>query len=135
MTNELPDQLAPRNVLGGTLDCCCATPRTGYWRDGFCRTGPQDVGSHTVCAVVTAEFLAFSRARGNDLVTPRPEYDFPGLRPGDRWCLCVRRWREALEANVAPPVVLSACHERALDVVSLAELEAHALSTGAAGGG
>ncbi len=135
MTNELPDQLAPRNVLGGALDCCCASPRTGYWRDGYCRTGPQDVGSHTVCAVVTAEFLAFSRARGNDLVTPRPEYDFPGLRPGDRWCLCVRRWQEALDAAVAPSVVLSACHERALDVVSLADLEAHALGAGAAGGG
>lgn len=115
-----------RNVLGGPLDCCCTEPRTGFYRDGYCHTGPQDVGSHTVCAVMTAEFLAFSRARGNDLVTPRPEYQFPGLKPGDAWCLCVARWKEALDAGVAPKVKLTACHERALDVVTLAQLQAHA---------
>lgn len=115
-----------RNVLGGPLACCCTAPRTGFCRDGYCHTGPQDVGSHTVCAVMTDAFLQFSRARGNDLTTARPEFDFPGLQAGDRWCLCVSRWREALVAGVAPTVLLSACHERALDVVTLAELQAHA---------
>jgi len=119
------DLTGPSNVLGGTLACCCTAPRTGYWRDGFCRTGPQDVGSHTVCAMVTAEFLAFSRARGNDLITPRPEFGFPGLVPGDRWCLCVSRWQEAYATGVAPTVILGATHERALDVVSLEMLQAH----------
>jgi uncharacterized protein (DUF2237 family) len=117
-----------RNVLGGPLECCCLEPRTGFFRDGHCHTGPQDLGSHTVCAQLTAEFLRFSVARGNDLVTPRPEFGFPGLGPGDRWCLCVARWAEALEAGVAPPVLLSATHERALDVVTLAQLQAHALA-------
>jgi uncharacterized protein (DUF2237 family) len=116
-----------RNVLGGPLIACCMEPRTGFFRDGHCHTGPQDLGSHTVCAQLTTEFLRFSVARGNDLVTPRPEFGFPGLRPGDRWCLCVARWAEALEAGVAPPVLLSATHERALDVVTLAQLQAHAL--------
>ncbi|MCU0951718.1 MAG: DUF2237 domain-containing protein [Burkholderiaceae bacterium] len=115
-----------RNVLGGPLACCCTEPRTGFYRDGYCHTGPQDTGSHTVCAVMTAEFLAFSRTRGNDLSTPRPEYQFPGLQAGDRWCLCVSRWKEALDAGVAPRVQLDACHERALDVVTLAQLQAHA---------
>jgi uncharacterized protein (DUF2237 family) len=116
-----------RNVLGGPLIACCMEPRTGFFRDGHCHTGPQDLGSHTVCAQLTTEFLRFSVARGNDLVTPRPAFGFPGLRPGDRWCLCVARWAEALEAGVAPPVLLSATHERALDVVTLAQLQAHAL--------
>ena len=116
-----------RNVLGGPLIACCMEPRTGFFRDGHCHTGPQDLGSHTVCAQLTTEFLRFSVARGNDLVTPRPEFGFPGLWPGDRWCLCVARWAEALEAGVAPPVLLSATHERALDVVTLAQLQAHAL--------
>ena len=120
-----PEPVSARNVLGGPLACCCTAPRTGYWRDGYCRTGPQDVGSHTVCAVVTAEFLAFSRARGNDLITPRPAFSFPGLVPGDRWCLCVSRWREAFDAGVAPAVILEACHARALDVVTLDMLQAH----------
>jgi uncharacterized protein (DUF2237 family) len=115
-----------RNVLGGPLDCCCESPRTGFYRDGYCHTGPQDLGSHTVCAVMTDAFLAFSRRRGNDLVTPRPEHQFPGLKAGDRWCLCVGRWKEALKAGVAPRVLLTACHERALDVVTLEELQAHA---------
>ena len=116
-----------RNVLGGPLIACCMEPRTGFFRDGHCHTGPQDLGSHTVCAQLTTEFLRFSVARGNDLVSPRPEFGFPGLRPGDRWCLCVARWAEALEAGVATPVLLSATHERALDVVTLAQLQAHAL--------
>lgn len=115
-----------RNVFGAPLACCCTSPRTGFHRDGYCHTGPHDVGSHTVCAVMTAEFLDFSRRRGNDLATPRPEFDFPGLAPGDRWCLCVSRWKEALDAGVAPPVLLAATHEKALEVVSLEQLQAHA---------
>jgi uncharacterized protein (DUF2237 family) len=116
-----------RNVLGGPLAPCCEDPATGFYRDGYCHTGPQDVGSHTVCARLTEEFLEFSFLRGNDLMTPRPEFDFPGLRPGDRWCLCIARWREALEAGVAPPVVLAATHEKALAVVTLEQLSRHAL--------
>lgn len=114
-----------RNVLGGPLAPCSHTPRTGFYRDGSCRTGPEDGGLHTVCAQVTAEFLAFTRAQGNDLSTPTPW--FPGLAPGDRWCLCAARWQEALEAGVAPPVVLAATHEAALRVVRLEDLLAHAL--------
>lgn len=116
-----------RNVLGGPLECCCASPPTGFFRDGYCHTGPQDVGSHTVCAQVTEEFLRFSVERGNDLVTPHPQWRFPGLKPGDRWCLCASRWREALLAGVAPPVILTACHEGALRFVGIAALQAHAL--------
>lgn len=116
-----------RNVLGGPLAPCCEDPATGFYRDGYCHTGPQDVGSHTVCARLTEAFLEFSLLRGNDLTTPRPEFDFPGLRPGDRWCLCIARWREALEAGVAPPVVLAATHEKALAVVTLEQLSRHAL--------
>jgi len=115
-----------RNVLGGPLACCCSSPLTGFNRDGYCHTGPQDLGSHTICAVMTAEFLAFSQRRGNDLSTPRPEYDFPGLKPGDRWCLCAGRWKEALEAGIAPQVAAAATHEKALEVVTLAQLLAHA---------
>jgi uncharacterized protein (DUF2237 family) len=115
-----------RNVYGAPLTCCCTSPVTGFYRDGYCHTGPQDLGSHTVCALMTEAFLAFSRRRGNDLTTPRPEFDFPGLAPGDRWCLCVSRWKEALDAGVAPPVLLAATHEKALEVVTLAQLEAHA---------
>ncbi|WP_013325135.1 DUF2237 family protein [Gloeothece verrucosa] len=115
-----------RNVLGEPLELCCNDPLTGYYRDGFCRTGGQDFGSHVICAVVTAEFLEFSKARGNDLITPRPDYRFPGLKPGDRWCLCASRWKEAFDAGVAPPVVLSSTHARALEVVSLSELKQHA---------
>jgi uncharacterized protein len=116
-----------RNVLGGDLGCCCEQPATGFFRDGYCHTGPQDVGSHTVCAQMTAEFLAFSAARGNDLSTPVPQFMFPGLRPGDRWCLCVARWKEAADAGVAPPVLLVATHERALEVVTLDQLKRHAI--------
>lgn len=115
-----------RNVVGGPLEDCSHDPLTGFFRDGCCRTGAGDRGVHTVCARVTAEFLAFSRAAGNDLSTPRPEYRFPGLRPGDRWCLCAARWREALEAGVAPPVILEATHASTLEYVDRADLEAHA---------
>jgi uncharacterized protein (DUF2237 family) len=108
-----------RNVLGGPLEACSRSPMTGYFRDGCCRTGEDDLGRHTVCAVMTDEFLTFSKSRGNDLVTPRPEWRFPGLNAGDRWCLCALRWREAYEAGCAPRVVLEATHERTLDVVPL----------------
>lgn len=120
-------KLAAKNVLGGALECCCTNPMTGFYRDGYCHTDSQDRGSHTVCAKVTAEFLAFSKRNGNDLSTPHPEYNFPGLKPGDKWCVCVARWEEAFIAGVAPPVVLNATHERALDVVGLDELKSLAL--------
>ncbi len=116
-----------RNVLGGPLASCSVRPMTGFFRTGCCETGPEDSGSHTVCAHLTAEFLAFSKEAGNDLSTPVPEYGFPGLRPGDRWCLCAARWQEALDAGVAPPVVLAATHEEALEVLSLEDLKAHAV--------
>lgn len=115
------------NVLGTELQACSFDPLTGFFRDGCCRTDDHDRGSHVVCARVTAEFLAFSRERGNDLVTPRPEFRFAGLKPGDRWCLCALRWKEALEAGVAPPVHLEATHARALELLDLADLQAHAL--------
>ena len=117
------------NVLGGPLECCCADPLTGFYRDGYCRTGPGDVGLHTVCVEVTDEFLAFSRSRGNDLSTPAPEYGFPGLADGDRWCLCVTRWIEALEAGAAPRVHLAATHISALEFVDLDQLKAFALES------
>jgi len=120
--------VAPRrNVLGGELQPCGRQPLTGFFRNGCCDTGDEDFGRHTVCARVTAEFLEFARAQGNDLVTPVPELGFPGLRPGDRWCLCAARWRQALEAGVAPPVVLSATHESTLEVVPLEDLTRHGL--------
>jgi uncharacterized protein (DUF2237 family) len=117
----------PTNVLGHDLRPCCRDPLTGFYRDGYCRTGPGDTGLHTVCAVMTEEFLAFSAAQGNDLVTPHPEWDFPGLRPGDRWCLCVTRWKEAFEAGVAPFVDLEATHTSTLEFVELRDLQAHAV--------
>lgn len=116
-----------RNVFGEPLAPCSLEPMTGFFRDGCCSTGPQDAGRHVVCAVVTAEFLAFSKARGNDLTTPRPEFAFPGLKPGDRWCLCADRWKEANSAGAAPRIALQATHERALDHIPLADLKAHAL--------
>jgi uncharacterized protein (DUF2237 family) len=116
-----------KNVLGEPLQLCCKAPMTGFHRDGCCRTGPEDHGVHSVCTRMTEEFLRFSAARGNDLSTPRPEYGFPGLRPGDGWCLCAARWKEALEAGVAPPVVLEATHEDTLRFVSLEVLRAHAV--------
>jgi uncharacterized protein (DUF2237 family) len=117
----------PTNVLGGELECCCKTPKTGFFRDGYCRTGAQDQGLHIVCAQMTDEFLRFSYLQGNDLTTPYAEFGFPGLKAGDRWCLCVTRWKDALEAGVAPPVVLAACQLSALEFVDLADLKAHAL--------
>ncbi|MBD2297498.1 MULTISPECIES: DUF2237 family protein [Nostocales] len=117
-----------KNVLGTDLEVCCTSPMTGYYRDGYCSTGGQDFGMHVVCAQVTAEFLEFTKSRGNDLSTAFPEYNFPGLRPGDRWCLCAARWQEAMEAGYAPPVVLEATHARALEVCSLADLKKYAFS-------
>jgi uncharacterized protein (DUF2237 family) len=114
-----------RNVLGGTLQICSSDPLTGFTRTGCCETGPEDRGSHTVCAVMTAAFLAFSRARGNDLSTPRPEYGFAGLVPGDRWCLCAPRWQEAFLAGQAPDVVLEATHVGALMYCELEDLRKH----------
>jgi len=116
-----------QNVQGGALAPCSTSPNTGFFRNGCCDTGPDDLGMHTVCAVMTTEFLAFAKLSGNDLATPQPESGFPGLVPGDRWCLCIGRWREALAAGVAPPVVLAATHEEALAVVSLEDLERHAV--------
>ena len=114
------------NVLGEALTPCSVEPMTGFHRDGCCATGPEDLGRHVVCAEVTAAFLDYSRSRGNDLVTPRLEYGFPGLRPGDRWCLCAARWQEALTAGVAPPVLLASTHQAALEICDLADLKRHA---------
>ncbi|KJE25164.1 hypothetical protein FF36_00297 [Frankia torreyi] len=116
-----------RNVLGGELEPCGTDPVTGFYRDGCCSTGPEDLGSHTVCAVVTADFLRHQRQVGNDLSTPRPEYSFPGLRPGDRWCVVAVRWLQAYDAGAAAPVVLASTHERALEVIPLEALRAHAV--------
>jgi len=116
-----------KNVLGGALSPCSTSPRTGFYRDGCCNTGPEDLGLHVVCAEVTAEFLRFARSRGNDLITPVPEVGFPGLKPGDRWCVCAATWREAFEAGVASPVVLAATNEETLAVIPLDALKQHAL--------
>ena len=116
-----------KNVLGGELKPCSTRPVTGFFRNGCCETGPEDVGLHTVCAVMTAEFLAFSRRAGNDLSTPQPDFGFPGLKPGDRWCLCAPRWKEALDAGVAPPVVLEATHEETLAITPLGVLKDYAV--------
>lgn len=116
-----------RSVLGGPLAVCSHEPKTGFFRDGCCSTGPEDHGSHTVCTRVTAEFLAFSKKRGNDLSTPRPEFGFPGLQPGDRWCLCAARWKEAYDAGAAPRVFLAGTHEAALRIVPREALVAHAI--------
>jgi uncharacterized protein len=120
------------NVVGGALLPCSSDPVTGFYRDGCCATGSEDVGSHTVCSVVTAEFLEFSRQVGNDLSTSRPEWGFPGLSPGDRWCVCAERWLEAYNAGCAPAVVLGATHERALEVIPIETLTAHAFQPDAA---
>ncbi len=119
-----------KNILGTSLQSCCTDPMTGFYRDGQCVTGPQDGGKHVICAQVTEAFLLFSQARGNDLINPVPAYGFPGLKPGDRWCLCASRWQEAYEAGVAPPVVPEATHEAALKYVSREALEAHATKEG-----
>ena len=116
-----------RNVLGEPLQACSEDPLTGFFRTGYCVTGPDDVGRHIICCEMTAEFLAFSKSRGNDLSTPRPEMAFPGLKPGDRWCLVAPRWVEALQAGMAPRVVLLATHEAALRYTDLKTLKAHAL--------
>ncbi len=116
-----------KNVFGEALAPCSNSPLTGFFRDGCCNTNSQDHGSHTVCVVMTDEFLAFSKAAGNDLSTPMPEYAFPGLKAGDRWCLCAARWRQAFEAGRAPRVVLSATHERALELVALQDLKRYAI--------
>jgi uncharacterized protein (DUF2237 family) len=121
------NQRPARNVLGGRLHACSLQPLTGFFRDGCCNTSAQDLGSHTVCAVMTAEFLAFSKAHGNDLSTPRPEFGFAGLKPGDRWCLCAPRWQEAFLAGRAPQVVLAATHEGALEHCALADLKQFAV--------
>lgn len=121
------DKLPSRNVLGGELADCSRRPMTGFFRDGCCNTSPEDRGSHTVCVVMTADFLRFSKSRGNDLSTPAPEYGFAGLKPGDQWCLCAARWQEAFEAGKAPLVKLTATHERALEVCKLVDLKRHAI--------
>lgn len=118
-----------RNVLGRELAPCSTAPMTGFYRNGCCETGPHDVGLHTVCAVMTPEFLAFSKAAGNDLSTPRPDLAFPGLKPGDRWCLCAGRWKEALDAGVPPPLVLDACHEETLAILPLGVLKDYAVES------
>jgi uncharacterized protein (DUF2237 family) len=126
-SEDRPGRRPSRNVLGGTLTSCSESPVTGFFRNGCCDTSAEDVGSHTVCVVMTAEFLAFSRAAGNDLSTPVPQFGFPGLRPGDRWCLCAPRWQEALDADAAPRVVLTATHEGALRYCDLADLKRFAI--------
>ena len=117
----------PLNVLGGALEVCGTDPVTGFYRDGCCNTGPNDTGRHTVCCELTKGFLEYSLSRGNDLITPQPQYGFPGLKAGDRWCVCVSRWKEALDAGVAPRVALGATHVNALKTVSVDDLLAHAL--------
>ena len=122
-----PESPAERNVLGGPLQPCGVDPVTGFYRDGHCSTGPDDLGSHTVCAVVSADFLAIQRDLGNDLSTPRPEYGFPGLKPGDRWCVVAGRWLQAYQAGKAADVVLAATNERALEIVPIEALRQHAV--------
>lgn len=122
-----PEPIDPINVLGGTLLSCSDEPRTGYFRDGYCNTCHADRGNHTVCAVMTAEFLAYSKYVGNDLSTPRPEFDFPGLKPGDQWCLCAARFLQAHDEGCAPKIRLEATHGRALEVVPLRVMELYAV--------
>lgn len=117
--------MTAKNVLGTELIPCSYDPLTGYFRDGCCNTDESDQGSHLICVRVSEDFLTFSRKRGNDLVTPQPQYRFAGLKPGDRWCLCARRWQEALQASCAPPVILESTHAKALGFVTLAQLQAH----------
>jgi len=116
-----------KNVFGEELETCSTNPMTGFYRDGCCRTDAQDLGMHVVCTEVTEEFLEFSKTTGNDLSTPNPDFDFPGLKPGDRWCLCALRWKEALDNDVAPPVVLTSTHESVLEVIPLEDLKRHSL--------
>ena len=123
----ITEDVVPLNVLGEPLANCSNAPLTGFYRDGCCRTGPDDLGSHVVCIQATAEFLEFSKSRGNDLSTPIDDFGFPGLNPGDRWCLCALRWKEALEAGHAPRVVLTSTHEAVLNYVNLSDLKPYAL--------
>ena len=116
-------QAKAKNILGTELQCCCTDPMTGFFRDGFCNTNQRDHGTHVVCAIVTEEFLAFTKSQGNDLSTPRPDYQFPGLKAGDGWCLCALRWKEAYDAGVAPPIKPEATHEKALMLVDKQALE------------
>ena len=122
-----PTSVPALNVLGSKLEHCCFDPMTGFFRDGYCHTGPYDMGSHTVCARMTKAFLNFTKNQGNDLSTPMPDYDFPGLKPGDFWCLCAKRWKEAEIAGCAPPVKLASCHQLALRQVSLEDLQRYAI--------
>ena len=123
-----PQMMAPsRNVFGGPLEPCSLDPATGFFRNGCCDTGVQDAGSHTVCAIMTADFLRYSKDVGNDLSTPRPEYGFPGLKPGDRWCLCASRWRQAYDAGMAPDVALRSTHREVLTLIALSALKAFAI--------
>ena len=115
-----------KNILGTKLESCCFEPKTGFYRDGFCNTDHNDHGRHVVCAIMTDEFLEFSKKMGNDLITPIPEYDFPGLKSGDKWCLCILRWKEALENNIAPKVILESCHQKCLEYVSIDDLKNNA---------
>lgn len=126
--NGIGHRPKPKNVLGGELKVCCTDPMTGFYRDGFCRTSAQDAGRHTVCIVATDEFLRFSKAAGNDLSTAMPQYAFPGLVAGDRWCLVALRWKQALDADMAPNVILEACEESVLEIVSLDDLRKYAVS-------
>lgn len=119
-------EMNSKNVLGTALESCCTSPMTGFYRDGTCHTGPQDRGVHVVCAELTEAFLSYTKAQGNDLSTPQPLYNFPGLNPGDKWCLCAARWKEAMEDGVAPPVVLASTHEAALKYVPIETLKEHA---------
>lgn len=117
--------MGEKNVLGTDLQACCFEPKTGYYRDGYCKTGAEDIGTHVVCAIMTDEFLRFTRNRGNDLITPLPYFQFPGLKAGDKWCLCVSRWKEAYVEGLAPPVILEGTHEKALDYVNFESLLEH----------
>jgi hypothetical protein len=126
-TRDFPGRGSQLNVLGGPLLPCSERPVTGFFRDGCCNTAEDDFGSHTICVVLTAEFLAFSKASGNDLSTPRPEFDFPGLQPGQRWCLCAARWLQAYQAGKAPQVALNSTNQAALEIVPLAALKQHAV--------
>jgi uncharacterized protein (DUF2237 family) len=127
LTNGNGHYPKPKNVLGGDLESCCTDPMTGFYRDGYCKTGPDDTGRHTICILATDEFLAFSKEAGNDLTTPMPQYAFPGLKGGDKWCLVAMRWQQALEAGMAPQVVLRATHESALQFVDLEDLKQYAV--------
>jgi len=127
MNSPAESESTERNVLGHELQPCGVDPVTGFYRDGCCSTGPEDIGSHTVCAVVTAEFLVHQKLVGNDLSSPRPEWRFPGLKPGDRWCVVAVRWLQAYEDGAAAPVVLASTHERALDVITIEMLREHAV--------